>query len=217
MAKQREREEALQRAAKEPLFEFHYGPEKTLLTIPRWLRPITDRIEKAGEWGWGWVAVPGYGSLASALVSLAIQSPGIYSLITGKSPYGEDEETCRVLEEERERRRQRQREAVERRLALEEAQEAEEVRKRMPRRPQPLPPSIVPPPWTRGKESVRTALSRYGITPIWNPKTRTAEIGGVRYKLGEIPGTRFDPASWRHYVVNPEAFRKTVLQRAMRT
>jgi len=53
--------------------------------------------------------------------------------------------------------------------------------------------------------SLRDYMSNLGMAPNWNEKTGMITIGGTAYNIGNIPGTRFDPATGTHYVIDPGA------------
>lgn len=74
---------------------------------------------------------------------------------------------------------------------------------------QPAPGSTQPTPGST--TTLRSHLGGYGMTPEWssaNPNYVT--IGSQSYRVGSIPGTTYDPASYTHYVTDPAALMGSV-------
>lgn len=62
-----------------------------------------------------------------------------------------------------------------------------------------------------GQTSMRDYLGGYGVTPSWSASNPNyTAIGQNSYKVGSIPGTRYDPTSSTHYVTDKTALNKAL-------
>jgi hypothetical protein len=49
-----------------------------------------------------------------------------------------------------------------------------------------------------------------GVPVGWDPATNTVVLGGKRFKLGQIPGTYYDPVRWVHFVDDEKVLERAV-------